>query len=920
MRPVSLLLAGALCLSAQSKFEMWPGASYDPAIPTMQKVLGYAPGERVAPPSDIVRYFEALAAAAPNRIKVAEYAQSWEKRKLIYAAIGSESNVRRLAEIQANMKRLADPRKTPQADATRIIQNTPAVIMLSYGVHGNEISGPDAAMMTAYHLLAARNDKLVSDILANTLVLIDPAQNPDGRNRFTHNYTVAEGLEPDASTVAAERNEPWPGGRTNHYYFDMNRDWFALTQPETRGRIKLLLDWYPLAFVDLHEMGTNSTYFFAPGAAPYNPHLTKEQLDSQKMFGETNGKYFDRFGYPYFTREVFDEFYPGYGASWPWFYGGIGMTYENASVRGLLAERSDDTIYDYYHSVQKHFIASLATCETAATNRVKFLENFYKYRQTAIAEGESEPTKEYILPRGRDFSSTDKLASNLAEQGIEVKRATAPFSNGGKQYPAGTYVVSAAQPSKRFIRNLLDPKTEMEKKFLEEQERRRKRKLPDEIYDVTGWSVPLMFNVDCILATEKSNGNFEMVKPGPVPGKVEGGKATVAYLVPWGTTASGRFLAAALKQNLRIVSSDKPFTQAGRRYGAGALIIMVKQNADSVHDTVTKLAQSSGAEVVATNTSWVDDGPNFGSNNVQFLKKPSVALLWDTPTSGQSAGHTRYVLERQYGYPVTVIRTRQLVAADLSKFHVVIVPEGGFGGGYSGELGPGGIARLKDWVSSGGTIVALGNAVSFLTDSRVGLLNLQVENLAKEGAAPASGSGGGRPSAGAALAGPPAAAGAGDGRVAGKLLTKDEEYERAIQADTELPDSVAGVILKAKVDPEQWITAGVPETVNAVVSGRTIYAPIKLDRGINAAVFAAPDQLLQSGYLWEENRKQLAFKPLVVATRNGRGVVVAFTSDPNYRAYVDGMNIFFLNAIFRGPAHAGGRGASAAQEEEDHLR
>jgi putative intracellular protease/amidase len=890
-----LVLILASAARAQAPFEMWPGATYDPAIPTTQKVLGYAPGERVAAPSDLVRYFEALAAAAPARIKVLEYARSWEKRPLIYAAIGSEANVKRLAEIQAGMKRLADPRKTPEAEAQKVMANLPAVIMLSYGVHGNEISGPDAAMMTAYHLLASRNDKLVAEVLANTVVLIDPSQNPDGRNRFVHNFTIAEGLEPDGGVAAAERNEPWPGGRTNHYYFDMNRDWFALTQPETRGRVKLLQEWYPLAFVDLHEMGTDSTYFFAPGAAPYNPHLTKEQLESQKIFGENNGRWFDQMGFPYFTREVFDEFYPGYGASWPWFYGGIGMTYENASVRGLLARRSDDTLYNYYTSVQKHFVASIATCEAAAKNRAKFLRNFYDYRKTAVEEGQREATKEYILPRRGDVSAVDKLASNLAEQGLEVRRAATAFSHGGKEYPAGSYAISMAQPGKRLIRTLLDPQTPMEAKFLEEQERRRKRKLRDEIYDVTGWSVPLMFNVECVAANTAVQGSFELIKPGMAPGTVTGGKATVAYLVPWGTAGSGRFLTAALRENLRVLSSDKAFQQSGRKYPAGTLIVMVKQNPATVHDTVLKAAQSSGAEVIATNSSWVDEGPNFGSNNVLALKKPNIVLAWDSPTSAGSAGHARYVLERQYGYPVTVIRTRQLAFANLSDYHVLILPEGG---GYANELGPAGMGRIKDWVNAGGTIIALGNATGFLADARMGLIALQQENAAppdgKDPAKPAS----------------PV-----DNRVTGKLLAKDADYAKAIQADTELPDDVAGVLVKATVDPEQWISAGLPPTVNAVVSGRTIYAPIKLDKGVNAAVFAGPEELLASGYLWEENRKQLAYKPLVVAARSGRGVVVAFTSDPNYRAYVDGMNLFLLNAVFRGHARAA-RGAGFEHEED----
>lgn len=894
MRACLVLLLAALPAFPQNKFEMWPGAVYDPAVPTVQKVLAFAPGERIAAPEELVRYFEALAAAQPNRIKVFDYAKSWEKRRLIYAAIGSEANIRRLAEIQAGMKRLADPRKTNPAEAQKLLASLPAVIMLSNGVHGNEISSCDAAMITAYHLLAARNDSTVAAILKDVVVLIDPSQNPDGRNRFVQNFNIAEGLEPDPSTVAAERNEPWPGGRTNHYYFDMNRDWFALTQPETRGRIAMLQEWFPLVFVDLHEMGTDSTYFFAPGAAPFNPHLTKNQLESQARFGQGNAKYFDKFGFPYFTRETYDEFYPGYGASWPWFYGSVSMTYENASVRGLKAMRSDETLYEYNVSVQKHFIASVATCETAARDRQRLLDGFYAYRQSALDEGTKEPIKEYILARRGDVSSVDKLAANLAFQGVEVKRSTAAFSNGGKEFPAGSYVVPLAQPAKRFIRTLLDPSTPLEDGFIREQERRRKRKLRDQIYDVTGWSLPQMFNIEAVAATQASSANFEAVKPGELPIAKPPARAAVAYLIPWGTNAAGRFLAGALRANLRLLSNDKTFTQAGRKFPSGTLVVMVKQNDATIHDSIAKLTVSTGAEVLATDTSWVDDGPDFGSNNVVALRRPSIGILWDAPTQASAAGHARFVLERQYGYPVTAIRTRSLGIADLSKFHVILVPDGA---NYVGELGPGGITRLKDWVTAGGTIVALGSsATGFLADARTGLLSLTQENLAKPPGVPEV-----KPT--------PAA----EARVPGKLITKQEEFDRAIQADSEQPDDVAGVILRATVDPEQWISAGLPATVYAVVSGRAIYSPIKLDKGVNAAVFAAPDQLLASGYLWDENRKQLAYKPLVVTARSGRGVVVAFTADPNYRAYIDGLNLFLLNAVFRGPAHTRG-GAGSAEE------
>ncbi len=915
-----MLAAAAAAVSAQ-KFEFWPGAQYDPGIPTVEKALGFEPGTRHATPEEIVRYFEALAAAAPSRIKVFEYGRTWEGRRLIYAAISSEDNIRRLAQIKAAQQRLGDPRKTSEGEARKLIASAPSVLALMYGVHGNEISSPDAALLTAYHLLAARQDPLMDQVRRNVVVLLDPLQNPDGRARFIHNFTVNLGLQPDEDPAAAERAEPWPGGRANHYLFDMNRDWFALTQPETLGRVRYLREWLPHVVVDLHEMGSNSTYFFTPGAPPYNPHITAEQKKQMQWFGQNNAKYFDRFGWPYFTREVFDEFYPGYGASWPWFYGGMGMTYENASVRGLVVRRSDDTLYRYPESVKKHFVASIATCETAAQQREKLLESFWRYQVTAVEEGKSEPVKEYVLPRRGDPSAVDKLAGVLAEHGIEVRRSTAEFEAGGRKYPAGSYLISAAQPRKRLIRVLLEKNVPMEETFLKEQERRRKKGLPDEIYDVTGWSLPLMYNVECDALQTAVNAPATPVAAPYQPKGSASGRAEVAYLVPWGTQAAGRFLAAALLGGLRVHTANKPFTQNGRKYPSGTLIVLVKQNGADVHDKVARFAASSGADVTATNSSWVEDGINFGSNHVSVVRKPRIALVWDSPTSSLAAGAARFVLERQYGYPVTVLRASSLAMADLSKFQVLILPNaGGFGGAGYGAVLNSAAARIQQWVRDGGVVVGIGAAVSWLASPQVNLLAIQQEQLAREGAPPAGGArppetakpaagqpsapAGGRPSAPAA---PPSAAPAA-APVPGKLLAKEEDFQKAIEPDTRLPDAVAGVIVRARVDPETWVTAGLPEAVNVLVDGRTIFTPIKKDRGRNAIVFETPDKLLLSGYLWEENRKQLALKPFAVISNQGRGAVVGFTADPNFRAFHDGLNVAFLNAVFRfpGPAARGG--------------
>ncbi|HET8550408.1 MAG TPA: M14 family zinc carboxypeptidase [Bryobacteraceae bacterium] len=268
--PVLLLLSAAAVVAADTKFEFWPGTTYDPAVPTIRKVLGHDPGERITPPRDIVRYMDALASAAPNRVRIFDYGKTWEGRRLIYVAAGSEANIRRLGEIRSAMRRLSDPRVTPEVEAKKLMSGLPAVIWLGYGVHGDEISSSEAAMLAAYHLVAARKHAMTDEILQNVVVLIDPVQNPDGRERFITSFEQNLGLEPDPSPLAAEHVQPWPGGRTNHYNFDMNRDWFAMTQPETRGRVKALLDWYPVVFIDLHEMGSDSTYYFAPEADPYS--------------------------------------------------------------------------------------------------------------------------------------------------------------------------------------------------------------------------------------------------------------------------------------------------------------------------------------------------------------------------------------------------------------------------------------------------------------------------------------------------------------------------------------------------------------------------------------------------------------------------------------------------------------------------
>ncbi len=894
MRLLLSFAAALFVVTANAQdFEFWPNADYDPSVPTIESVLGHAPGERITWHADAVRYFEALASSDPDRVSVHRYAESWEGRDLIYVVIASPENMGRIDDIKRDMQSLRNAASTSAGEADRIIQSGPAITWLSYGVHGDETSSTDASMLTAYHLLASRGDSRVADILRESVVIIDPMQNPDGRDRFIHGFEMAEGLVPDSDRLSAEHDQPWPGGRSNHYLFDMNRDWFTLNQPESSGRVVALQEWFPVVYVDLHEMGGDRTYYFAPGADPINPHVTATQAENEELFGKTNAAWFDEFGIDYFTRDVYDNFYSGYGSSWPQYFGSIAMTYEQAGVEGLTLRQYNGGELRYKDAVRNHFVTSLGSAETVATNRQKFLQDFYDYQVSAIAEGRSDDIRVYIIPQQSDQAGANKLAGQLVQQSVAVGVADASFKACGEDYAAGSYVIDMAQPAKRLVRTLLDADVPMDSDFVAEQEQRRSIGRESKIYDVTAWSMPLMMNVRAepcnrMTSVGTTPAGPELVHAPDLPSN----DAKVAYLVPWGEGTAIRFLSHALRGGLSVKSSDGAFTLAGRRYPSGTLIIDVADNSADVHRAVRDIASASGANIYAVDDSWVTDGPNLGSNKVVSHNRPDVAIAWDAPTAPTSAGQARFVIEQQFDYPVTAIRTARLAKSDLSNFEVLILPEA-YGEGYAGVLGEAGTENLRDWVSKGGVLIALGSANKYLADANVDLLSIRRENaVAEEGDEDSSSDSGGDDDEEV------------EATVEGRNLTSLSDYDKSITPETKLPDSLAGALLRADVVPEHWLAAGVASPLNVLAWGDDIYTPIRLDSGVNVARFTSPENLLASGYIWEENHKQLAFKPFVVAQPSGRGFVIGFTQDPTIRAYLDGLNVIFMNAIFRGAAHA----------------
>ena len=655
------LVVGGRQAAAQ---ELWPGATYDSRIPTLKAVIGHDVGEEISSPEEITIYLRALAAAAPDRTRLVEYAKTWEGRPLHVIVIGAPERIARLDAIKADIARLADPRRVSPDETSRLVEQLPVVVHLEHAVHGNEISSSDAALVEAYHLLAAQNDVMVQTILREALLLIDPLENPDGRARFVTHTKFGRAASPDPEPLTAEHDEPWPGGRSNHYLFDMNRDYISLSQPETLGRIRIGLEYFPQVVVDLHEMGGQNTYYFAPPADPLNPYITPTQAKWLETFGRANAARFDARGFAYFIREVYDSFYPGYGESWPIYQGAVGMTYEQASARGLAYKREDGTTLTYRDGIVHHFNAAITTAYTAAMNRAQLLRDFAEYRRTALTEGEKGGIRDYVLVPGVDPSLAARLAANLVTQGVEVRQADEPFDIGARRIPAGSYLVSTVQPSSRLIRNLLEVEVPQPEAFVREQDRRRKKRLGDQIYDLTAWSLPLVFDVDVLKSANAIGAKAHPVTLAAGRSTASVPAAKVAYVLPWGSGAAAT-IGEALRAGIRVRQASRPFTAAGRTFATGTAIVRVAENPTDLPATLGAIAAKHGAEVVPFDSGWVDAGISLGSTDVVPLKTPRIALAWDAPTQSLSAGWARYVLERRYGLAVSAVRVATLGRFDL---------------------------------------------------------------------------------------------------------------------------------------------------------------------------------------------------------------------------------------------------------------
>ncbi len=820
-----------------------PAAPLDPSVPALEEVVGVGWGERITTPEEAVRYAEALAAASP-RVRLERYATSLEGRPLVLLIVASRERLARLEDVRAALARLGDPRLGPAPDPATL----PAVVWLACSVHGDEPSATDAGLELAY-LLAAGGSPEVNEILERAVVVVDVCQNPDGRARFVASTRAARGIEPDATPWSAEHDQPWPGGRYSHDLFDLNRDWFVLTHPETRGRVRAMLSWLPTLVADLHEMGASMGYYFPPPAHPYHPAFTSDQVRLWERLGHALAAAFDARGWRYWTREIFDSFYPGYGESWPLLTGALGMTFEEASSRGLRIAPRHEAPLAYRDTVLRHLTAAWVTVLEAARHATAYLGGWAGFRRRAVESGRGG----WTLSGEAASGEAAELAELLAAQGIEVYRG------------AGGYAVPAAQPLGALARTLLELRTPVEGAFAAEQERRVAKGLEPEYYDITAWSLPALWNVPVApLARGFRPDPDARVNPGERPAGGVVGRGSRFFVADWNGLAAARLLARLLREGVVVRSSRKPLRIAGRSFHRGSLVVRADENGDGLRRRLEAAARVTGAQVVALDSSFAEEGVDLGSTAVRRIEPPRVALLWGHPARPTSAGHLRHAIERMAGYPVTVVRPRSLARVPLEDVDVLVIPDGS---GWSRAVPETQVQRLVHWVEEGGTLVAVGAAAEWLATDDVGLLPLETRPLREKDEPP-----GGGAAPDAKTAGPP-------------------------RRQPPPPPRVPGAILAARADEDNVLAAGLEgATVHVLVTSRRAFEPPPVGTGFTVVRYRERDPVV-SGVALARSRELLPGAAYMVEVPRGRGHVVAFAEDPAFRGMPHASIRLLLNAV-----------------------
>jgi len=719
---------------------LFPGERFDPAIPTQESVLGVAPGARPIRHDELMRYVQAVASAS-KRVKVLPYAKSWEGRDLVVVAVSEEDTIAGLDAFKAAHAKLMDPRGRAAGDDATASDRAKAVAWMAYGIHGDELSSTDAAAALLYGL-AAGEGETARKIRRELVVLIDPCENPDGRDRYLAQIRSFAHASPTPDTEDLSHTAIWPWGRVNHYLFDMNRDWINLVQPETR-RVGEIAKWIPQVMVDSHEMGSGETYLFSPARPPFNPFLPTRYLSWAARYASDQAKALDAKGYPYYRGEWADEFFPGYGSSWAMYHGAVGILYEMSGTDGTLVRKRAGDIRTYGQAVEHQLTSSVSNLLTLAGRRKDAVLATVAARRDAIAQGASGAVRAWVFPSTGDPDRLKHLATILGEQGIDV------YVNGGAvkaaglrdaatgetvslDLPANSLMVPMDQPGGALARTILDPHVPMEASFLKTERESLETGRGTRIYDTTGWSLPLEFGLPAYWTGTKPGGSWALATDSPRPAVAAAPKTnTLAWVFDGGTDAAILAVADLLKAGATLRVAEKPFTVEGIAHGPGAILLRKGENGPDVERAVAAATGGRGITVQRALTVMAEQGADLGGGYFHTLVAPRVGVFTGPLVSSSDYGWLWHMLDAEVGWRFTAIDVANFASIDLRRYNVLVLPAPGVSdAAFRGALGKDGLAALKQWVEAGGTLIGVGRGATFLADKDSALTKTRLRSQA----------------------------------------------------------------------------------------------------------------------------------------------------------------------------------------------
>jgi hypothetical protein len=913
-------------------------SDYDPAIPTQEALIGFPSGARVATPAELVKAFEAWDKAS-DKAQLFEHARSSEGRPLHHMVISSAKNMAKLDAIKAGMAKLADARSASAAERKQLIDTLPGVAWLGYSIHGPETSGADASLSVAYHLIADRS-ATTQKLLEDLVVVINPSVNPDGRNRYGQMLTETRGANPNIDDQSVHHGGWWPGGRGNHYLFDLNRDSLFGVFPETTGRIKALRAWNPVFFVDGHEMGSLNTFLFSPPREPINPNHPDNTRKWGVTFAKDQATAFDARAWPYYHGEWNDDWYPGYANSWAQFRGAISVLYEQAAVAEGGVRQPNGSILSYREAVAHQAVSSLANLGSLQKNLRAILADYAAERAKVVAADGPYAKKSFAILPNANAGRAQRFLDLMALQGIEVQRLAkaskvTATDHMGRQasvdLPAGTLVINNRQPEARLIASFLDFDPRMPRKVLEKERREILKKDDSTMYDWTAWNLTMLFGLPSYMVGAELAGEA-LTSTAPAAAATDG---ALMLALPGADDRTVFAAARLMERGLVLRALDEDTTLDGKAMARGSIVAMKRDNTAGFDQTFAEVAAELGLPVTAVRAGLgAGDLADIGGEHFDLLSAPRIAVLGRGATNSQDYGNLHYLLDQRVGIRHTLLDETQWFGNDLRRYNVLVVPD------RNAPL-PENIARaIKPWVEQGGTLIAIGRAAGQLSKEKAELTAVRslpdvldklepfqvsvwrewsAEQLADDATIWSR-----SPQNGATVPW---------GKGKAEKVDKDEAARRDAWQAMFMPQ---GAILAARVDTEHWLTWGSPSVLPVLYGNSPVLlnaepsqAPVRL--GVYApATAAAADKgddkdksarragwaplpegqdlkLRMSGLLWPEAAQRLASASYLTREGVGRGQVILFAAPPSQRAGTEGTIRLLSNALVLGP----GLGAQA---------